>query len=317
MSKIQHINRIRGLNHTPVQITHIFCYIVDLYQYNFNLIMVNCCYLLKKKHKTLLYFVLPVLAFVLILSNIFFGHLVSDSIYDQDINKYSIYVHLQEEWNSRPGNILFDITNVWDGSPSLDGDISLEDPFDISSLQVYNTNQLQHQHGKAYVELKHEFSDCESSWKPVLYRYAVDAARNKIALMQGTQLYDDPYISIFPTIKHKDPITTTSSSYAQFIPICTMHEDDDDDTSYEYSISINDPNSWFDVYFVPSSNQLDNYLNSENFYYYPQDGCHVTGHQSFHGVCENVEQNSGLLVVIPDILKQSLTKVKINLHETR
>ena len=41
----------------------------------------------------------------------FFGHLLF--VYDQDINKYSIYVHFQEEWNSYPVNILFDVTNVW------------------------------------------------------------------------------------------------------------------------------------------------------------------------------------------------------------
>lgn len=267
---------------------------------------------MKKKHKTILYFVLPALAFVLVLSNIFFGHLVSDSLYDQDINKYSIYIHLQDEWDSYPGNILFDVTNVWDSS-NLDESIHFEDPFDISSLQVYNTNQLQYQHGKPYVELKHEFSDCESSWKPVLYRYVVDTLRNKIALAQGTQLYDDPYISVFPTIKHADAVNTTSS-YAQFIPICTLH---DDDTSYEYSVSTNDPNSWFDVYFVPSSKQLGNYLNSNGFYHYPQDGCYATGHQSFHGICENVEQDSGLLVVLPDVLKKSLTKIKVSLHETQ
>ena len=291
--------------------------VVDLYQYNFKLIIRNCCYLLKK-NKTLLYFVLPSLAFILILSNIFFGHLVSDSIYDQDINKYSIYVHLHEGWASNPGNILFDITNVWNNFTLDDDDaIHTEDPFDISTLQVYNTNQLQYQHDRSYVELKHEFSDCESSWKPVLYRYVVDTLRNKVALAQGTQLHDDPYISVFPTVKYKDPMAT-ASSYAQFIPICTLRGDGSGgDTSYEYSISINDPNSWFDVYFVPSSKQLDNYLDSDGFYYYPQDGCHATGHQSFHGTCENVGQDSGLLVVIPDTLTQSLTKVQISLHETR
>lgn len=264
------------------------------------------------KNKTILYFVLPVTAFVLILSNVFFGHLVSDFLYDQDINKYSIYVHLQDEWDSYPGNILFDVTNVWNGLP-LAENAHFEDPFDVSALQVYNTNQLQYQRAKSYVELKHEFSNCESSWKPVLYRYAIDTIRNKVALAQGTQLYDDPYISVFPTIKHAGQ-TATTSSYAQFIPICTLKEDG---TSYEYSVSINDTDSWFDVYFVPSSIQLDNYLDSDDFYYYPQDGCSATSHQSFHGVCENVHKNSGLLVVIPDRLEKSLTRVQINLHETR
>ena len=36
---------------------------------------------------------------------------------------------------------------------------------------------------------------------------------------------------------------------------------------------------------------------------------------SFSGICENIDQESGLLIIIPDNLNRSLTKVKVNLHE--
>jgi hypothetical protein len=258
--------------------------------------------------KSIFYFIIPVIAFVLILSNAFFGHLIFDIPYDQDINKYSIYVHLQEEWNSYPGNILFYVTNVW-SNPNSEENTYFTDPSDISSLTSYNSNQLQYQSEKSYVELKHEFSNCESKWKPMLYRYAIDTIRSKIELAQGTQLNDDPYISVFPDIAIGKQIATTH--YVQFIPICTAKEN----TSYEYSISINDKNAWFHVYFVHSKDQLENYLNSDTLYYYPQEGCSAHNYQSFSGVCNNIGKDSGLLIVIPDNLAQSLTKVKVNLHE--
>ncbi|EIJ65537.1 hypothetical protein BD31_I1326 [Candidatus Nitrosopumilus salaria BD31] len=258
--------------------------------------------------KNIIYFIIPVVAFVLILSNAFFGHLLFDTPYDQDINKYSIYVHLQQEWDSYPGNILFEITNVW-SNPNPDKQEYSEDTSDISALTIYNSNQLQYQNEKSYVELKHEFSNCESSWKPMLYRYAIDSVRNKIELIQNIKINDDPYISILPAIPVEKQIV--SSSYVQFIPLCTSKEN----TSYEYSILIDDKNAWFDVYFVPSKDQLDNYLNSDTFYYYPDDTCFANSFQSFTGVCNNVGKNSGLLIVIPDILDKSLTKVKVSLHE--
>lgn len=257
--------------------------------------------------KRILYIAIPVFAFLLILSDAFFGHLIYDSPYDQDINKYSIYVHLQEGW-SHPGNILFDVTNVWSNSNVAEKNYSA-DPSDVSSLTKYNSNELQYQHEKSYVELKHEFSNCESSWKPMLYRYAIDLVRNKIEFAQGNQLNDDPYISILPNVPLNHQ--TESTSYAQFIPLCTSQQS----TSYEYSISINDKNIWFDVYFVPSKEQLDNYLNSEDFDYYLGDGCSANFYQSFSGVCENVGRDSGLLVIIPDIVNQSITKVEVNMHE--
>ena len=102
-----------------------------------------------------------------------------------------------------------------------------------------------------------------------------------------------------------------SNYYAQFIPICS----DKKITSYEYSIKIDGQNSWFDVYFVDSKKQFDTYLKSEKFNFYTSDSCFGKGYTSFSGVCENIDGNSGLLILIPDNLSRSLTKIEINLHE--
>lgn len=266
--------------------------------------------------KTIFYFIIPIIAFALILSNALFGEIIFDSSYDQDINKFSIYVHLQQDWK-HPGNILFDVTNVWSNPNSKSSAIDFSnDPSDVSLLSNYNSNQLQYQHDKSFVELKHEFSNCESSWKPISYRYAIDSFRNKIEVIQGTQLNDDPYVSLFPNIpntkydleKQKE---FANQGYVQFIPICT----DNDITSYEYAVSLNDENIAFDVYFVPSKEEISNYLKSDSFKFYPQDGCSAQNYHSYSGICENVEKDSGLLIVLPDDLTLSLTKVKISIHE--
>ncbi len=267
--------------------------------------------------KRILYFVIPVVVFVLIFSNAFFGHLIYGSLYDQDINKYSIYVHLQPDWKSYPGNILFDITNVWSNSNlKSDAKSYAIDPSDISKLTTYNSNQLQYQHQKPFVELKHEFSNCESNWKPILYRYAIDSLRNKIESIQGTQLNDDPYVSIFPNIPNtkysiEKQREFVKQGYVQFIPICTSSES----TSYEYAISLNDRNVAFDVYFVPSKDEIVNYLKSDSFRFYTQEGCSAQNYHSYSGICENIGKDSGLLIVIPDNLKLSFIKVKISIHE--
>ena len=111
-----------------------------------------------------LYYVIPVIAFGLVLTNAFFGHLIFGSPYGQDINKYSIYVHLQNNWKSTPSNILFDVTNVWSNpDPKSDARSFSINPYDLSGLIDYNFNQLQYQGEKSYVELKHEFSNCDSN----------------------------------------------------------------------------------------------------------------------------------------------------------
>ena len=267
--------------------------------------------------KKIFYILIPSVAFLLILINAFFGHLIFGSPYDQDINKYSIYVHLQPEWESYPGNILFDITNVWSNpNPRSDDKSYSIDPSDISVLTDYNMNQLQYQHKKSFVELKHEFSNCETNWKPMLYRYMIDSLRNKIEFIQGVQLNDDPYISEFPDIQNikyglKEQRGFLKQGYIQFIPICTAQES----TSYDYAISLNDPNVAFDVYFVSSKDQVISFLTTDFFEYYSQDGCFAQNYHSFSGTCENIGKDSGLMIILPDNLELSMTKVRVSLHE--
>jgi hypothetical protein len=251
-----------------------------------------------------IFFLLPAFAFILIFANMFFGHLLFT--YDQDIHKYSIYVHFQEEWDSYPVNILFDVTNVWSNSNNYIYSTDFSNMFNITN---YNSNTLQYQDNRSYVELKHQFSDCNSSWKPMLYRYAVDTVRNQIELIQGTELNNDPYVSILPAIKSTNSLE--SQFYVQFIPICT----DKKITSYEYSISIDDETSGFDVYFVDSKKQLENYLDYGIFDFYTDKDCFGKNYHSFSGICENIDQESGLLIIIPDNLNRSLTKITVNLHE--
>ncbi|MCA9828632.1 MAG: hypothetical protein KC444_09665 [Nitrosopumilus sp.] len=266
--------------------------------------------------RRIFYIIIPTAAFALVLSNALFGEILFDSSYDQDINKYSVYVHLQQDWRNS-GNILFDVTNVWSDQKSKSNrTYSSDEPSDITLLSNYNSNQLQYQHGKSFVELKHDFSNCDSSWKPISYRYIVDIIRSKIDLIQGTKMNDDPYVSVFPNSMNfnydaKKQTEYAKQGYVQFIPICT----DNETTSYEYSVSVNDKSIGFDVYFVPSEEEMTNYLKGDSFGFYPQDGCHAQNYHSFSGICKNVGKGSGLLIMLPDDLELALTKVRISLHE--
>jgi len=269
-----------------------------------------------KKNK--LYFIIPIIAVILIFANEFFGDSLFSSPYGQDINKYSIYIHLQPVWNSYPGNIIYDVTNVWSNPNNIKSDVG-ESNYDSSDNAIsldYNSNQLKYQKQKSFVELKQGFSNCETSWKPQLYRYAVDSVRSNIESIQGTQINNDPYVSVYPNSPNnkydsKKQSELVKQGYAQFIPICTSKNS----TSYEFALSINDKNTAFDVFFIPSEIELSHYLNNTSFIFYEQKGCSAINYNSFSGICNNVGKNSGLLVVMPDNLNLSLTKVKISLHE--
>ncbi|RDJ31670.1 MAG: hypothetical protein DWQ18_05680 [Crenarchaeota archaeon] len=263
--------------------------------------------------KNKFYVIIPIVAFVVIFLNAFFGHLIFSSGSDETINKYSIYVHLQPEWNSYPGNILFDVTTTW---KRPNADIYSFDYDTNLGPQEQNFNQLEFLGEKSFIELQHEFSNCESSWKPILYRYAIDTVRNRIEYFQGNELNGDPYASSFPIKKNLNYDLNSQNEkirggYVQFVPICT----DKETTSYEFSLKINDKKNGFDVYFVPSKESINEFVNGESFSYYSEASCFGQNYQSFNGYCNNVDKDSGLMIVIPDEMNLSLTKVVISLIE--
>lgn len=260
--------------------------------------------------KKIFYGVIPVAAFCIIFVNAFFGHLIFISDTEHVSNRYSVYAHLQPEWNSDSKNIIFEITNSWYKS---DKEVTINHATNADSKK-YNTNQLQHLNGKSYVELKHEFSDCQEEWQPVLYRKAVDTVRHEIEYVQGKQLSTNPEISVYPDINNANygnsqQQTKIKNGYAQFIPICTS----DDFTSYEYSIKTDNTDLGFDAYFVPAFDKEN--FSGTKFDYYDQPGCFGQNKQSYSGICNNIKKDSGLLVIFPDELKPWVTKVTVNLYE--
>ena len=266
---------------------------------------------LEVKMNKILYAIIPVLAFSIIFVNMFFGHLIFASETQEVVNKYSVYVHLLSEWQSESKNIIFEVTNTWHKSDKIN---NVNQVFHAESKE-YNTNQLHEINDKSYVELKHEFSDCQEEWQPMLYRKAVDTVRHEIEYVQGQQLSTDPSVSVYPDIENKsydnaEQQLKIKNGYVQFFPICTSK----DTTSYDYSVKTDNKDLGFDVYFVSSSEQRENFVNSE-FDYYTDSGCYGINKQSYSGTCENVKKDSGLLVIFPDNLKPWTTKVTVNLYE--
>ena len=261
--------------------------------------------------KKILYGVIPIVAFCIIFANAFFGHLIFVSETEHVSNRYSVYAHLQPEWNSDSKNIIFEVTNSWYKSDKQ----NTVNHATNAEFKKYNTNQLQHLNGKSYVELKHEFSDCQEEWQPVLYRKAVDAVRHEIEYVQGKQLSTNPEISIYPDINNTNYDNSQQqlkikNGYAQFIPICTS----DDFTSYQYSIKTDNTDLGFDAYFVSAFDKEGGFSGTE-FDYYDQPGCFGQNKQSYSGTCNNIKKDSGLLVIFPDELKPWVTKVTVNLYE--
>lgn len=230
----------------------------------------------------------------------------------QAINKQSIYVHLQPEWDSYPGSIVYDVTNVWSRTsegPQIDQNTR------ISMAKSTNVEELHQMHNKSYILVQHDNTNCHDVWEPHYARFGADVVRHYFEYMSGIQKSPDPNINLYNPVEGKQNLAEheneLKTGYSQFIPVCT----EKNATSYDYAVRINDHNVGFDVYFVPSISEQEKYDEGKDFEYYKSEGCSGKNYVLFSGTCSNVSKTAGLLIVVPDRLDLPLTKFDVWFYE--
>jgi hypothetical protein len=223
-----------------------------------------------------------------------------------------VYVHLQPEWASYPGNIVYEITNVWTRTGS---EKTLDTKTRLEMSKETNPDELRYVHGKSYILVQHDNTNCHDVWEPHYARFGADVLRHQIEYLTGLQQSPDPNITLYKSIQSKQDLqeheSQIKSGYSQFIPICTEKEK----TTFDYSIRINDDSVGFDVYFITSIDEQSKYDNGGKFQHYATGQCFGKNYASFSGTCYDVSKGSGLLIVIPDSLSLPLTKLEVWLYE--
>jgi hypothetical protein len=218
-------------------------------------------------------------------------------------------VHLEPGWSSYPGNIVYEITNVWSRQETRH--LSSQERLEISKQN--NVDEIRYIHDKPYILVQNSNTNCYDSWEPHYARFGADTLRHYIEYASGLQKNPDPNITLYTSIPSKQDQkqheAQIKSGYPQFIPICTSKEN----TSFDYSVKINDNLIGFDVYFVPSIEQQQNY--EDSFIHYADDGCFGKNYERFSGTCNNVAKDSGLLIILPDTMTLPLTKLEVWLYE--
>ncbi len=230
----------------------------------------------------------------------------------QAINKQSVYVHLQPDWQSYPSSIVYDITNVWSQTEKN----QIQPKTRLEMAKEANVDEVRYVHGKSYTLVQHDNTNCHDVWEPHYARFGADVIRHQIEYLAGKQKNPDPNITLYTPVKSgqddKEHHSGLKTGYSQFIPICTSKNT----TSFDYSVKINDDSVGFDVYFVPSISEQAHYdAGDGNFKYYKSDGCFGENYVSFSGTCGNVDKSAGLLIAVPDSLTLPLTKIDVYLYE--
>lgn len=236
----------------------------------------------------------------------------------QSILKY--YVDPLPSWASYAEGVIEDATAAWvKANPGLEFrkvNSPAQADFRIAWVKDFGGLHVGYALGDFYVEIGLGDSFCNGYWLAYNPSHITSIATHEIGHVLGFEHSNDPNDIMYPEALDRQYLSedyelTSTAGYLHFLPICSVFEV----TSYNFDISIDDPNG-FDVYFVPSVSEYENYGVTPTFNHYSTRGCWAENVQSFSGTCNGVSNQGGLLVVMPDKVNQNLVTVSATLQET-
>ena len=257
---------------------------------------------------------------IIIVMTLFF--LIPFSINDVFAEIWYYYVDPLPTWASSASNIMDKATYAWESvNPDLEF-IEVTTPeqanFSVQWVKEFGVEHVGYAYGSWFIEVGLGDSNCGDgkTWQPYSENYVTDIMTHEIGHVLGWDHVDDPNSIMYPTAINweygrVEESTTLTNGYGYFLPVCTVK----DVTTFDWSVVSDDTTYGFDVFFVPSSNEFDNWIAGESFSYFQDDGCSANNMLSVSGTCEGVTSDSGLLVIMGDTVTNPLTQISINYQE--
>lgn len=233
-----------------------------------------------------------------------------------------VYVYVDElpEWADYAANVMYESTKAWqDANPGLKFYIASnpqQADFVVKWVKEFGTEYVGYAYGNLFIEVALGDSNCKEKWQPYSSNYIVHIMEHEIGHVFGYQHSSDPDSIMYPIVLNLEygeiaEEFTLTERYAQFVSLCSNKEI----TSYNYQVKTDDPTYGFDVYFVPSINELQRWQDGKSFRYYSGKGCFGEQYLSYSGTCDGVEKGSGLFIIMDSKVTNPLTKITVTQQE--
>lgn len=238
----------------------------------------------------------------------------------QQTTSYSIYVEPLPDWAADyAGNVMYSATKAWeDANPDIkfyQASSPEEADLIVQWIRDYGTEYVGEAIGGQVIQVGLGNSYCMGQWNPFSSETVTLIAEHELGHFLGFDHSSDESDIMYPTLKYRygavEVEENLAPNYAWFVSVCTLEEV----TSYWYQVEMEEEAYGFDVYFVPSKAEYDQYTAGSAFSYYSDADCYGENYVTYSRTCGGVAQESGLLIIAPDKLTNSLTRIKVQLME--
>jgi hypothetical protein len=231
------------------------------------------------------------------------------------------YVEPLPEYASYANNVMELSTTAWEDANDDLQFIEVSSPqqanFQVQWVKEFGVEHVGYAFGSWFIEVGLGDSGCGNGmWHPYSEQYTTNIMTHEIGHVLGFDHVNDPDSIMYPTAinweyGNVETKKTLTNGYGYFQPICTSK----DVTTFDWHVSSDDPIYGFDVYFVSSVNEFDNWVDGKSFNYFDDNACFAENMLSVGGTCEGVTQDSGLLIIMGDNASEPLTEITLNLRE--
>lgn len=234
-------------------------------------------------------------------------------------NMINYYVYPLPDGLDYAESVLDDAFTAWaDVTPDLRFirvDSVQESNLQINWVKDFGGLHIGYALGANFIEIGLGDSSCGDTWRGYHPSTIQNIAIHEIGHILGHDHSPDPNNIMYPNLQNKQYLhesyeQTTAPGYIHYFPLCTSRNI----SSYDLQISADNTDS-FDVYFIPSHDEFDNFVDG-SFQYYSDSQCWAKNVQEFRGTCNDLSRDAGLLVALPSSEFDGLVKLSIVLQET-
>jgi len=231
---------------------------------------------------------------------------------------YQVYVQSLPKWASYADGSVEKAIEFWEKNENVKFELlSEEKSYNVLVKWVkdFGFDRVGHAYNQAFVEVALGDSRCWSQWNPFHFDYISNVMTHEFGHVLGYSHGPEPY-PIMDTPRSDKQYGPTkienrlSPGMFWYIPICSIN----DQTTFNYHITTDDPYFGFNVEILPSKEDLENKRQRIDYEIY--EDCSSYGVKEISGIC-NLTKDSWLTMTAAKDLSKATAKFFVTLEETK